>query len=79
MYHIIGMSSSVRWLMTSLNDTVEDRTNDEIEPVPLVPILEDDCNALEDPAFINLLVACGLSEPMEGLVSVKIIHSLLTF
>ncbi|KAF4531667.1 hypothetical protein B566_EDAN016969 [Ephemera danica] len=61
-----GNAGAVRWLMSALSEAAEDRTNDEDEPTPLVPLSEDDSTALEDPSFLQLLQNLGLSEPIEG-------------
>jgi len=66
------MSSAVRWLMTSINETIVDRTeDDDEEPSPLIPMLEEDCDAMEDDTFLTMLRKIGVSEPIEGQVSQK--------
>jgi Timeless PAB domain len=64
------MSSAVRWLMTSINETIVDRTeDDDEEPSPLIPMLEEDCDAMEDDTFLTMLRKIGVSEPIEGQVN----------
>jgi len=63
------MSSAIRWLMASINETIIDRTeDDDNEPAPLIPMLEEDCDAMEDETFLNMLRKISISEPVEGQV-----------
>ncbi|XP_065348706.1 protein timeless homolog [Cloeon dipterum] len=62
-----GMSSAVRWLMMSVNETIQDRTeDDDDEASPLIPMLEEDCDAMEDETFLLMLRKIGMAAPVEG-------------
>ncbi|XP_078488452.1 protein timeless homolog [Ciona intestinalis] len=62
-----GDEECVAWIQTSLKNALEDRSglnNDETaEPVPLVPVTEDQESALDDRHFKKLLKLLGLQPP----------------
>ncbi|XP_014669894.1 PREDICTED: protein timeless homolog [Priapulus caudatus] len=58
---------AVQWLKTTLERTATDRDEeDEMYPVPIVPLTEEYENALEEATFTKLLKALGLSPPITG-------------
>merc|ERR1711962_908889 len=56
---------ALKWLKTCLDDELEDRRteDDDIEDVPLVPILGECTSAMEVPNFVKLLSMIKLSAP----------------
>lgn len=54
----------ITWVRDDLKDIGEDRENeDDLEPVPLVPIMEENHVALNNPIFKKLLKLLGLKQP----------------
>lgn len=62
-----SLKSGLNWLRGALSDEKTDRENDDedAEDVPLVPLAEDLLAAIENPQFIRLLKAIGMSSPTD--------------
>uniref|UniRef100_A0A9J7Z155 Timeless circadian clock n=1 Tax=Cyprinus carpio carpio TaxID=630221 RepID=A0A9J7Z155_CYPCA len=62
-----GLSGPVLWLQNSLNRTADDREEDGVShPVALVPLTEENEDAMENKAFQKLLRAVGIRAPTDG-------------
>ncbi|XP_056418349.1 protein timeless homolog [Hyla sarda] len=62
--HEDGLSHPVLWLQNSLNRTADDREEDgSSQSVPLVPLTEDNEDAMESKIFQKLLKAVGIRPP----------------
>ncbi|CAG5982174.1 unnamed protein product, partial [Menidia menidia] len=61
-----GMSGPLLWLQNSLNRTANDRSEDVVsQPVPLVPLAEENEDAMENKSFQRLLRKLGLRPPAD--------------
>ncbi|TFK02887.1 t-SNARE domain-containing protein 1 [Platysternon megacephalum] len=59
-----GLAGSLLWLQNCLNRAAEDREEDgTAQPVPLVPLLEENEDAMENQAFQKLLRKVGVRAP----------------
>uniref|UniRef100_A0A668A7X9 Timeless circadian clock n=1 Tax=Myripristis murdjan TaxID=586833 RepID=A0A668A7X9_9TELE len=59
-----GMSGPLLWLQNRLNKTAEDRDEDGFsQPVPLVPLMEENEEAMEKKSFQKLLRKLGIRAP----------------
>lgn len=59
-----GLSGPLLWLQNCLNRTADDREEDELsQPVPLVPLTEENEDAMEMRSFQKLLRKLGLRAP----------------
>ncbi|XP_019409733.1 PREDICTED: protein timeless homolog [Crocodylus porosus] len=59
-----GLTGPLLWLMTCLRRTATDRQQARLaQPVPLVPLSEENEDAMEEPRFQRLLRALGLRPP----------------
>ncbi|GAB6032071.1 hypothetical protein CHUAL_010437, partial [Chamberlinius hualienensis] len=57
----------MKWIADDLKDIASDRESGiDNESVPLVPIVQENHDALENPIFIRLLKALGLEPPQKG-------------
>ena len=57
----------IKWIQRSLQRTADDRKEPgEYLGVPIVPLTEDNENAMDDPDFVNFLELIGLSKPVVG-------------
>uniref|UniRef100_A0A8C1L866 Timeless circadian clock n=1 Tax=Cyprinus carpio TaxID=7962 RepID=A0A8C1L866_CYPCA len=64
---IHSLSGPVLWLQNSLNRTADDREEDGVShPVALVPLTEENEDAMENKAFQKLLRAVGIRAPTDG-------------
>ncbi|XP_067287598.1 protein timeless homolog [Pseudorasbora parva] len=62
-----GLSGPVLWLQNCLNRTADDREEDGVShPVPLVPLTEENEDAMENRAFQKLLRSVGIRAPSDG-------------
>ncbi|KAI7789810.1 protein timeless-like protein, partial [Triplophysa rosa] len=62
-----GLSGPVLWLQNSLNRTADDREEDGVShPLPLVPLTEENEDAMENRAFQKLLRKVGIRAPADG-------------
>nr|VAX52545.1 Timeless circadian clock [Squalius carolitertii]VAX52547.1 Timeless circadian clock [Squalius pyrenaicus] len=62
-----GLSGPVLWLQNCLNRTADDREEDGVSyPVALVPLTEENEDAMENRAFQKLLRAVGIRAPSDG-------------
>ncbi|XP_026077819.1 protein timeless homolog [Carassius auratus] len=62
-----GLSGPVMWLQNSLNRTADDREEDGVShPVALVPLTEENEDAMENKTFQKLLRTVGIREPTDG-------------
>ncbi|KAG8452506.1 hypothetical protein GDO86_004335 [Hymenochirus boettgeri] len=62
--HQEGLSSPLLWLQNSLNRTAEDREQDgSLQAIPLVPLTEDNEDAMENKTFQKLLKKLGIRPP----------------
>lgn len=62
-----GLSGPVLWLQNSLNRTADDREEDGVShPVALVPLTEENEDAMENRSFQKLLHAVGIRAPSHG-------------
>uniref|UniRef100_A0A668AMV0 Timeless circadian clock n=1 Tax=Myripristis murdjan TaxID=586833 RepID=A0A668AMV0_9TELE len=60
----VGMSGPLLWLQNRLNKTAEDRDEDGFsQPVPLVPLMEENEEAMEKKSFQKLLRKLGIRAP----------------
>lgn len=69
----------IKWIQESLNDAAEDfeydeEPNDPNDGVPIVPFSLAQKQALENPKFKNLLLDLGLQEPLQNMVSVRVLN-----
>lgn len=64
------MSEALDWVRSCFDEEIADRENstDEPQPVPLLPLSEEAIVAVDEPVFLNVLTALGLSSPTEGQV-----------
>ncbi|XP_051967519.1 protein timeless homolog [Xyrauchen texanus] len=61
-----GLSGPVLWLQNSLNRTADDREEDGVShPVALVPLTEENEDAMENKAFQKLLCKVGVQAPAD--------------
>ncbi|NWV24218.1 TIM protein, partial [Origma solitaria] len=59
-----GLAGPLRWLQNCLRRVAEDREEDGVShPVPLVPLTEENEDAMEDRRFRSLLRQLGLRPP----------------
>ncbi|XP_012279584.1 protein timeless homolog [Orussus abietinus] len=58
-----SMQSALNWLKDSLEDALEDRDEESIEGIPLVPITDEESTAIDSPIFQRLLRALGMNAP----------------
>uniref|UniRef100_A0A8C2HBR6 Timeless circadian clock n=1 Tax=Cyprinus carpio TaxID=7962 RepID=A0A8C2HBR6_CYPCA len=64
---MVRLSGPVLWLQNSLNRTADDREEDGVShPVALVPLTEENEDAMENKAFQKLLRAVGIRAPTDG-------------
>uniref|UniRef100_A0A673K173 Timeless circadian clock n=1 Tax=Sinocyclocheilus rhinocerous TaxID=307959 RepID=A0A673K173_9TELE len=62
-----GLSGPVLWLQNSLNRTADDREEDGVShPVALVPLTEENEDAMENKTFQKLLRTVGIRAPTDG-------------
>ncbi|XP_051768589.1 protein timeless homolog [Ctenopharyngodon idella] len=62
-----GLSGPVLWLQNCLNRTADDREEDGVShPVALVPLTEENEDAMENRAFQKLLRTIGIRAPSDG-------------
>ncbi|KAG1931105.1 protein timeless homolog [Pimephales promelas] len=62
-----GLSGPVLWLQNCLNRTADDREEDGVShPVALVPLTEENEDAMENRAFQKLLHTVGIRAPSDG-------------
>nr|XP_039268178.1 protein timeless homolog [Styela clava] len=65
-----GFSSQIDWVKSSLNQAIDDRSNanpdEEIQAVPLVPLMEEQEDAMQNSAFRKMLRFIGLHKPSTG-------------
>ncbi|TRY66434.1 hypothetical protein DNTS_029844 [Danionella cerebrum] len=62
-----GLSGPLLWLQNSLNRTADDREEDGVShPVALVPLTEENEDAMENRSFQKLLRAVGICAPSDG-------------
>ncbi|KAL1265399.1 hypothetical protein QQF64_003426, partial [Cirrhinus molitorella] len=81
-----GLSGPVLWLQNSLNRTADDREEDGVShPVALVPLTEENEDAMENRTFQKLLRSVGIRAPSDGqesfwrISSSLSVHQLRTF
>uniref|UniRef100_A0A671N5S9 Timeless circadian clock n=1 Tax=Sinocyclocheilus anshuiensis TaxID=1608454 RepID=A0A671N5S9_9TELE len=66
-YKFYGLSGPVLWLQNSLNRTADDREEDGVShPVALVPLTEENEDAMENKTFQKLLHTVGIRAPTDG-------------
>uniref|UniRef100_A0A3P9L7Q8 Timeless circadian regulator n=1 Tax=Oryzias latipes TaxID=8090 RepID=A0A3P9L7Q8_ORYLA len=59
-----GMSGPLMWIQNCLNKTANDREDDGLsQPVPLVPLAEENEEAMENKTFLKLLGKLGMRAP----------------
>lgn len=62
-----GLSGPILWLQNSLNRTADDREEEGVShPVPLVPLTEENEEAMENRTFQKLLGKVGIRAPADG-------------
>lgn len=62
-----GYAAQIKWIQRSLQRTSDDRKEPgEYLGVPIVPLTEDNENAMDDPDFLHFLELIGLSRPVVG-------------
>lgn len=62
------MNDALEWICESVTDMIDDlehNPDDDEEGVPLVPIMECACNAMDDKNFLKLLRCLGFQEPSD--------------
>ncbi|KAI4503488.1 hypothetical protein M0802_001710, partial [Mischocyttarus mexicanus] len=59
-----NMTESLEWIKESLEDALDDRDEESMEGIPLVPLTESSSNAMDSINFQKLLRAMGISPPM---------------
>lgn len=57
------MKESLEWIRESLEEALEDRDEESIEGIPLVPITDYSSAAMDSPSFQRLLRAIGIEPP----------------
>lgn len=60
-----GRQESIEWLLSSLEDALEDWETDSPSAVPLVPLLESHHLSMEDSDFCSLLRTMGIQPPTD--------------
>uniref|UniRef100_A0A6Q2YDH2 Timeless circadian clock n=1 Tax=Esox lucius TaxID=8010 RepID=A0A6Q2YDH2_ESOLU len=61
-----GMSGPLLWLQNCLNRTADDREEEgSSQPIPLVPLTEENEDAMEKPSFQRLLQKIGVRAPAD--------------
>ena len=78
--HIICLTGSgvayLEWLKNALDQIAEDRNEDnDFEPIPLVPITEQQEDAMENKTFQGLLKKIGVKPPADEQVRGPKFHS----
>ncbi|KAK0179064.1 hypothetical protein PV327_007889 [Microctonus hyperodae] len=58
-----NMKESLEWIRESLEEALEDRDEESIEGIPLVPITDYSSAAMDSPSFQRLLRAIGIEPP----------------
>uniref|UniRef100_A0A4W5RZS3 Timeless circadian clock n=1 Tax=Hucho hucho TaxID=62062 RepID=A0A4W5RZS3_9TELE len=63
---VLGMSGPVLWLQNCLNRTADDREEEGLsQPVPIVPLTEENEDAMEKKSFQRLLRKIGVRAPAD--------------
>uniref|UniRef100_A0A6Q2XGH4 Timeless circadian clock n=1 Tax=Esox lucius TaxID=8010 RepID=A0A6Q2XGH4_ESOLU len=63
---VTGMSGPLLWLQNCLNRTADDREEEgSSQPIPLVPLTEENEDAMEKPSFQRLLQKIGVRAPAD--------------
>uniref|UniRef100_A0A4W5RPD2 Timeless circadian clock n=1 Tax=Hucho hucho TaxID=62062 RepID=A0A4W5RPD2_9TELE len=66
LYFVTGMSGPVLWLQNCLNRTADDREEEGLsQPVPIVPLTEENEDAMEKKSFQRLLRKIGVRAPAD--------------
>ncbi|KAJ7999282.1 hypothetical protein DPEC_G00213810 [Dallia pectoralis] len=61
-----GCSGPLLWLQNCLNRTADDREEEgSSQPIPLVPLTEENEDAMEKPIFLRLLKKIGVRSPVD--------------
>lgn len=67
-----GMTDALEWLREAYEDVAEDLQDEDVDQedaIPLVPIMADQREAVENESFKTLLREFGMQEPLEEMVS----------
>uniref|UniRef100_A0A674BFV7 Timeless circadian clock n=1 Tax=Salmo trutta TaxID=8032 RepID=A0A674BFV7_SALTR len=66
LYFVTGMSGPLLWLQNCLNRTADDREEEGLfQPVPIVPLTEENEDAMEKKSFQRLLRKIGVRAPAD--------------
>ncbi|EEC04840.1 hypothetical protein IscW_ISCW003856, partial [Ixodes scapularis] len=60
-----GFQESLEWLLSSLEDAVEDWDSEDATSTPLVPLAEAHHSSMEDGEFCSLLRSIGVTPPVD--------------
>lgn len=60
------MREALEWIRESLQDVLDDRDEESIEGVPLVPLTDYSATAMDSPSFQKLLRALGFVPPADA-------------
>ncbi|CAN8014793.1 unnamed protein product, partial [Ixodes persulcatus] len=60
-----GFQESLEWLLSSLEDAVEDWDSEDATSTPLVPLAEAHHSSMEDGDFCSLLRSIGVTPPVD--------------
>ncbi|CAN7981246.1 unnamed protein product, partial [Ixodes pacificus] len=60
-----GFQESLEWLLSSLEDAVEDWDSEDATSTPLVPLVEAHHSSMEDGDFCSLLRSIGVTPPVD--------------
>ncbi|CAH1773613.1 unnamed protein product [Owenia fusiformis] len=62
-----GMSDQIVWIKEGLQRTAADKEEDgdDGDPIPIVPITEENCDAMENATFAQFLQIIGITPPSE--------------
>lgn len=73
----LGMKDALEWLREAFEDISEDLQDEDVDQddaIPLVPIMADQREAVENDEFKTLLRELGMQEPLEAMVSNGLLH-----
>lgn len=80
MFMFLGILGGLKWLITVMNDNLDDLDAEVFDSdVPMVPLSDHAFLSMENPAFKDFLHAIGFKKPVQHQVnsSVTVLHYLV--